>query len=253
MKIHQLKGYIQNIYLVEYFDKILLLDGCCRADIPMLKTFIKEDLNRPLHDLQTIVVTHMHPDHAGAAHKLRKLTGCEIASANKQTHWYRGINGVLMHWVDILLAYYVAYRTKKPLKNLLYSRKLKPDCLLNDGDSVPSFPDWQVLETPGHTDRDLSIYHAETKQVYVADLTVKVKNKFIPPFPLFLPNKYKDSLAKIKDLNPKWVLLAHGGKVQPNIDDYKHLMSLAPDRPQTIWSEKSAIRRLFQRKAKPEK
>ncbi|MGI3027367.1 MBL fold metallo-hydrolase, partial [Vibrio cholerae] len=27
MKLHTLKGYIQNIYLAEYPDKLLLLDG----------------------------------------------------------------------------------------------------------------------------------------------------------------------------------------------------------------------------------
>lgn len=65
MQLHTIKGYIQDIYLVEYPDKLLLLDGACRADIPHLKAFIEIELMRDFADLHTVVVTHMHPDHAG--------------------------------------------------------------------------------------------------------------------------------------------------------------------------------------------
>ena len=103
MKIHQLKGYIQSIYLVEYPQQLLLLDGCCRADINMLEQFITGDLSRPFSDLKLIVVTHMHPDHAGAAHKLRKITGCKIASANMPKQWYTGLSGRFSHLLDLSL------------------------------------------------------------------------------------------------------------------------------------------------------
>lgn len=76
MHIHTIQGYIQTIYLAEYPDKLLLLDGASRADITYLCQFIEQQLARPLSDLKVVVVTHMHPDHAGAAHRLRALTGC---------------------------------------------------------------------------------------------------------------------------------------------------------------------------------
>lgn len=245
MQIHHLDGYIQSIYLVEYPHGLLLLDGCCRADVPTLEQYITEELERPFSDLKTVVVTHMHPDHAGAAHKLRKLSGCKIVSANKDNHWYRNWDGVLMHWTDILLALFVGRATKKPIKNLWYPRKLRPDVKLNDGDEVPDFNEWVIFETPGHTDRDLSVYHTPSEQVYIADLTVKTRKGYIVPFPLFHPNKYKESLGKIKDLKPKFVLLAHGGKQSPTIEDYEHLMSLAPDMPQTHWRARNMLWGLF--------
>ena len=104
MKIHQLQGHIQSIYLVEYPKKLLLLDGCCRADISMLEQFITGNLGRSLTDLKLIVVTHMHPDHAGAAHKLRKITGCEIASANMSRQWYTGLSiTTIYHGIELPL------------------------------------------------------------------------------------------------------------------------------------------------------
>lgn len=235
MKIHVLDGYIQNIYLAEYTDKLMLLDGASRADISSIRHFITHELQRPFNDLSAVVVTHMHPDHAGAAHKLRKLTGCKIISANKETHWYSGVDGFLMHLTDLLLARWVANRKRKPKRNLWYSRKLRPDVMLNDGDVIPEFEDWAVLETPGHTDRDLSLHNIERDILYVADLMVEVKQQLISPFPIFHPNKYKASLKRVYNLNPKVLLLAHGGQVELNERVYQHLVDTAPRTPSTHW------------------
>lgn len=235
MQIHHLHGYIQSIYLIEYPHKLLLLDGCCRADVALIKDFIVNTLGRQLSDLKMVLVTHMHPDHAGAATALRGLTQCKIASANKTTHWYRGIRGRLMHLVDLSLAAWVAGRLGKPRKNLWYSAKLDVDFKLNDGDNVPEFNDWYVLETPGHTDRDLSVVHRQSNKVYVADLIVKVKKRFISPFPVFYPNQYKASLNRIIEQQFSSIMLAHGGEVQLTVDDYDRLLKSAPNQPKTPW------------------
>lgn len=234
MKVHQLNGYIQSIYLIEYEHGLLLLDGCCRCDVSTVCDFITKELHRSVSDLRVVVVTHMHPDHAGGAHLFRKITGCQIVSANRENHWYKGINGVLMHWIDIILSVYVGRRIKQGIRNVCYSRKLNVDVKLHDGDLIPGFEEWSVIETPGHTDRDLSIYHQNTNSVYVADLIIKLRNnKFIAPFPVFHPNKYKSSLKKIKVLAPKQVLLAHGGIIHITSDDFDQMVSNSPNVPRT--------------------
>ncbi|KHT64852.1 Zn-dependent hydrolase [Photobacterium gaetbulicola] len=246
MKLHQIDGYIQSIYLVEYRYGLLLLDGCCRADIPILLDFIREHLKRPVRDLKLVVVTHMHPDHAGAAHRLRKLTGCCIAAANVPGQWYQGIDGMLMHWTDLLLASWVAKRMRKPRCNLWYNAKLKPDYLLDDQELVPGFPEWRALSTQGHTDRDLSLYHQDSGKVYVADLMVKVKGRYIPPFPVFYPKRYRQSINKIVALTPSTLLLAHGGEICPSQEDFQHLLDKAPTTPTTHWrSVKTKFKRAF--------
>ncbi|MCV5801984.1 MBL fold metallo-hydrolase, partial [Escherichia coli] len=143
------QGYIQTMYLAEYPDKLMLLDGASRADIPHLKDFIEHQLHRPFSDLKLVVVTHMHPDHAGGAHKLRDLTGCKVLAAKRESQWYDGVDGWLMHLTDLMLARWMANRMRKPKRNLWYSRKLKPDIELIDGECIPGFDDWQVLETQG--------------------------------------------------------------------------------------------------------
>lgn len=250
MKLHQLQGYIQCIYLVEYAEGLLLLDGCCRADIDMLKHTITQKLARPLTDLKLLVVTHMHPDHAGAAHKLRELTGCKIASANTSKHWYRGVGGRLLHLTDLLLASWVAGRLGKARKNLWYSPHLYPDYALKDGEVLPGFAEWRVITTPGHTDRDISLLHQPSNRMYVADLIVKVKNRFIPPFPVFHPNQYKASLHKVMAMQLDALWLAHSGEVNLSVKDYAHLTTVAPRLPQTPWRATKIKAKLWLRSRK---
>jgi glyoxylase-like metal-dependent hydrolase (beta-lactamase superfamily II) len=235
MKLHHIDGHIQTILLVEYPDKLLLLDGCCRSDIAKLKHFITRMLKRPLNDLALIVVTHMHPDHAGAANKLRRLTGCKIATANVSGQWYSGLDGRLMHLTDILLAKWVAKRMKKPHNNMWYSSQLIADYKLDDGDALPGFSEWIALSTQGHTDRDLSLHHMPSNKVYIADLIVKVRDKYIPPFPIFYPNRYRASLHKIMALEAETIILAHGGEVSLTGNDYQELLKMAPKIPRTHW------------------
>ncbi|WP_394131470.1 MBL fold metallo-hydrolase [Shewanella maritima] len=246
MQLLHMTGYIQSIYFAVYDDKILLLDGCCKADVDNIYHFITNELQRPISQLKAVVVTHMHPDHAGAANILKKRYGCKIITGAAQGHWYSGIDGMLMYVTDILLTKWVASRLKKPRKNIWYWPRLQADHLLNDGDIIPDFEQWQVISTQGHTDRDISLFYQPSKTVYVADLAVKVKNKFIPPFPVFYPNRYKNSLSKIEQLRPKKVILAHGGEVIITHDDYLHLVSLAPKTPATHWrASKAKLAKLF--------
>lgn len=235
MKLHHLDGHIQTILLAEYPDRLLLLDGCCRSDISLLKNFIINSLQRPFSDLTLVVVTHMHPDHAGAANKLRKITGCKVATANVNGQWYSGLDGRLMHLTDMFLTKWVAKRMKRPHGKIWYSSQLIADYKLDDGEALPGFPEWIALSTQGHTDRDLSLHHLPSNKVYVADLMVKVRNKFIPPFPIFYPNRYRTSLHKIITLKPDSIILAHGGEVKLSDDDFQRLLQLAPKVPRTHW------------------
>ena len=88
-----------------------------------------------------------------------------------------------------------------------------------------------VLETPGHTDRDLTLWHAQTKQAYTADLILSIKDKFVSPYLITLPNDYRASLNKIKALQPAVVLLAHDKRVKINDKDFDLLIDRAPKQP----------------------
>lgn len=246
IKLHHLDGYIQTILLAEYTDKLLLLDGCSRADVSLIRHYITDTLLRPLTDLSLVVVTHMHPDHAGAAHKLRNITGCKIACANVAGQWYSGFDGKMMHITDLLLTRWVANKKQQKQRWLWYSSTLKPDFKLDDGDFLPGFDDWQALATQGHTDRDLSLHHLPSNQVYIADLIVKIRKGYIPPFPIFYPERYRKSLSKMAILNADSYILAHGGEVKLTAENFENILMQAPTEPITHWrSIKAKLKKVF--------
>ncbi len=211
MEIHEIEGHIQSIYLAVYPRKILLLDGCCRCDVATVKNYIEKQLKRNFSHLKMILVTHMHPDHAGGVGLFQQKYGIPTASSFQKKQWYHGVSGIFYHLIDVGLAYWVAHRMGKDIKYLWYDRTIKPDFYLKHGDSIPGFPEWSILETPGHTDRDISIYHKISKTIYVADNILKVKSRFIPPFPVNYPLKFKKSLELYQRMQPHKILMAHGG------------------------------------------
>ncbi|MBT1443925.1 MBL fold metallo-hydrolase [Shewanella sp. JM162201] len=245
-RLHHIQGHIQTIYLAEHPQGLVLLDGCCRADVATVCRFIREELKLSLGELKLVVVTHMHPDHAGGAHALKRKTGARIVAADVAGDWYRGLDGIAMHLTDMALAAWVAKRMAKPMRWLWYSRRLRADVLLGDDTRLPGFPEWRVFHCPGHTDRDLALLHEDSSCMYVADLLVRVKGRYIPPFPLFYPNRYKSSLMKLRVLAPKQVLLAHGGVVTLEEIELERVLEEAPTVPMTHWrSVKAKLKQII--------
>ena len=244
MRLHTLSGYIQHIYLAEHDDGLLLLDGCSRADVNAVCDYITHTLQRPLTQLKLIVVTHMHPDHAGGAMLLRKKTGAKVAAHPKAANWYKGVAGRTAHGIDLLLTWWVAGRIGKRKMPIWYNPVLAPDIILNDKDTLPYFNQWQVLYTPGHTDHDLSVVHLPTKQAYIADVLVKVKGELVPPYPLCHPNQYRESLKKLAQSYIETFFCAHVPPTPRRDINFEHVILNAPRTPKNHWhSSKNRIKK----------
>lgn len=247
MQVHQLPGYIQNIYLVEYPHGCLLLDGACRADYSVIADFFKTQLRRPISDLKVVMVTHMHPDHAGCAHLLRKMSGCRIYSGRFEEQWYKGFGGRISHLIDIFLAHWVAGKLGRKRRLIWYPPHLHPDSMLDDGQAVPEFLDWHVLYTPGHTSMDISLVNDSEKLCYVADLIVKVRGRLQAPFPVNHPDLYKLSLGKLYKLEAYTILMAHVPNQQISAEEVESMICKAPNEAQNI---RQSIFRLTSRLAR---
>jgi glyoxylase-like metal-dependent hydrolase (beta-lactamase superfamily II) len=126
----------------------------------------------------------------------------------------------------------------KKRKLMWYPRKLLPDLQLSGGQSVPEFEDWKIISTPGHTSMDISIYNAEHKLIYVADLVVKAKQKLSPPYPVHFPEIYRKSVAKLGDFLDYTVLMAH---VKPQLITQPELNGIIEQAPVSGQSSKQAI------------
>ncbi|WP_296047831.1 MBL fold metallo-hydrolase [uncultured Alteromonas sp.] len=246
MQLHAIPGYIENIYLVEDSAGLMLLDGCSRADVETVCRYITAEIGQSLSALKLIVVTHMHPDHAGGARLLQQRSGALLACHPKAPGWYRGIAGRAAHAIDVALTWWVAGKLGKPKRHIWYTPTLQPDVRLSDEQRLPIFDDWQVIYTPGHTNHDISLLHRPSQQIYVADLIVSVKKRLTSPYPVCHPNQYKRSLERISKLQPSTVYCAHVRPLSHQDIDYPALIAQAPALPKNHWhSSKVRIYRAF--------
>lgn len=225
--VHEINGYIESIYLLEFPDKILLLDGAARPDIEIIEDFITKTMNRPMSDLKLIVSTHMHPDHAGAAPFLHQKYNIPIASYFEADLWYKGFGGFLQQKLDIFLASYVVRKKKTLKKKFAFPRKLNADYLLKENDVLPFFEDWKIIHAPGHTSHMMVLYNQSEKILYAADVLLRLNGKCQLPFPVELKKYGKQTLLKLADLDVDTMLLAHGG-ICENLDTKQIFLNLIP-------------------------
>jgi len=210
MKIHSIKGKIQNIFIVEYPSKILILDGACRSDYDVIINYVTGTLQRRIFDIKLIIVSHMHPDHAGAANIFRQKHKIPIAAYYTVDNWYSDICGGIQHVIDIALAWYVVLKSNNKPSRMWYNRKLKANYNLYDNSIIPFFDEWKTVFTPGHTAHDISLYHEKKKILYAADNILELNGKYILPFPIIFREIMLESLKKIENLKIDTLYIAHG-------------------------------------------
>lgn len=212
--VHIIEGYISSIYLVEYDDGMLLVDGGCINDVKRIEDYCKQFVHRSLGDIKLTVVSHMHPDHAGGAGALRSKYGIPIAAHKDVDLWYSGLGGLLQHKLDCFMALGVARANKRKREHMLFNPIIHPDFLLDDLQVLPFFEDWGALHTPGHTLHDIVLYHQKESLLYIGDIVCDVKGKMLLPLPVLAPPQIKNSYDKLASLNSSTILMAHGGVKQ---------------------------------------
>lgn len=231
--IHCIQGYVSRIHIVDYGDRLLLVESGSRSDIPRIKRFFDEKLKRPISDVTLCLVTHMHPDHAGGARLLRKKFGIQLAGHKDMDTWYGGITGSIQHIADTLMTHGMRIIQGRKFNRNWYSKKVRPDVILDDGDYLPEFPDWQIIHIPGHTLHDVALFHIKKKILYTADTIFKENGKWILPIPLFFKHRMRHSYLKMEKLSPKQIITAHGEEIKKEeLKSVFQNMIQALDRPQ---------------------
>lgn len=249
MKIHPIEGYIQTTYLIEYPEKLLLFDAACKCDASLILDKIKT-LGKQPSDLKLIAVSHMHPDHSGAAKLISEKTGAKIIGSKYSNDWYKGLTGFITWLVDIYLTLYVARKKSKAYKNVLFPRKINYDYYFEQHPRLPFFDDWDAISAKGHTNCDFNFYHREQKILYAGDNIIQLRNKVIAPYPRFLPEDYKKSLEAYLNLPINKYLLAHDGIQEISKEEIKDLMERTSDKTRNHRnSVKSILKTIFIRKS----
>ncbi len=221
--LHRIEGHIADLYIAEYGDSLLILDCGCRSDHELFTAYITETISKPVSSVKLLVVTHPHPDHAGSSMILSRKYNIPVAAPSDINRWYKGTRGVIQHAVDTFLAHVSARSRKMRLRRISFPRSIEVNYPLDDSDTIPMFPDWQILSVPGHTEHDIVLYNKKESLLYCADTIIKIRDKFLSPFPVTDRTKMENSLKILGNLKVKVLAMAHGGVFYT--DDFRSIVA----------------------------
>jgi hydroxyacylglutathione hydrolase len=183
--------YDANAYLV---DKSILIDvGTNPAGIILqIKGYTKPG------ELKTILITHCHYDHAGAAGEVAEAFGAKIAIHKDDAPLLKNARGSASWLFD----------AKAPI--------IDPDILLRGGEL---FGELEVIHTPGHTPGGICLYSVRSKLLFSGD-TVFQDGSF-GRTDLYGGNikKLIESIKSLSLLDVKVMYPGHGDIVKEDVNE----------------------------------
>lgn len=198
--IHRLRVDFAVTPDISRFVYVYLLEGrhihCIDTGVHGAEELIAaylRSLGRDVREIGSILLTHAHPDHMGAAHALHALSGATVYAARGEKDWIENID---------------AQFAQRPIPNFhtLVRHSARVEVCVGDGDSI-ALEDGlslDVLETAGHSRESLSFYHAREQILFTGDAIPAAGD-----IPIFANAAQSlSSLRKLADLKPVRLFLA---------------------------------------------
>ena len=193
----------------------VLIDPGPSSTLPALRAKL-DQAGIPLAEVRTILLTHIHIDHAG-------VTGT-LVRENPALRVYVHEKGA-PHLVDPAKLIASASRLWGDDMERLWGeiRPVPPDNLvvITGGERLPAAGrDLDVAYTPGHASHHVSFFNADSGIAFVGD-TAGVR---LPPAGFILPptpppdidlEAWRDSLRRIADWRPETIFVTHFGPYAP--------------------------------------
>jgi glyoxylase-like metal-dependent hydrolase (beta-lactamase superfamily II) len=191
-----------NVWLWQDEDGLTAID----AAQPWNAAAINEAVSRIGQPLKRIIITHAHPDHAGAAAKLQRETGADVFVHESEVPYM--IGGGCMADVP---GYWLC---RSLLRTGNFLRILNPPAVerveaIKHGDTIGSL---KVFHTPGHTPGSISLWHEDQGLLFCGDNisnSFKVLRLNFSHFTLDSP-QLRRSLMLFKELPVRLILPGHG-------------------------------------------
>lgn len=217
-----------NVFLI-VGERLTLIDcGPKTEEARDVLTQKLQELGFNFTDIDTVVLTHHHPDHAGLLDYLPE--DIEVIGHWKNNPWisddkeffkvhkqffsdYLSTSGITH--IPFELFY---NRLKAPLRYMC-NRSLTST--IKEKDSILGLPGWKVIETPGHAQSHIVLYHEQTEVMLGGDhILAHISSNPImeSPYPGEQGRskplvQYRESLLKCNEFPISRVLSGHGADV----------------------------------------
>ncbi|MCD7033263.1 MBL fold metallo-hydrolase [Metabacillus sp. GX 13764] len=164
-----------NVYLCKG-DALTLIDAGPKTEeaLQSLKTQLK-GLGYRLEDIEQVFLTHHHPDHVGLLDYFDDIPiighpynqpwiSNDALFKEKQTQFLKEL------FTELGISKNFTPSLAELDKTLLYSCSRSLTRAVREGDEIPGMKEYAVLETPGHAQSHLALYHKENASLIGGDL-----------------------------------------------------------------------------------
>jgi glyoxylase-like metal-dependent hydrolase (beta-lactamase superfamily II) len=177
-------------------DPGMVVDELNEPCLERLLSSIRKDGFRP-EDIKLIILTHSHPDHAGAAQNIIEMSSARLGLHQLEDEFSRTIGAQLARLFGVR------------------SAEIKPDFFLKEGElhlGKGSEIRLTILHTPGHSPGSISLYWPQGKALISGDVVfdMSVGRVDIPGGDGRL---LKESIEKLSKLDVEYLLPGHMGIV----------------------------------------
>ena len=233
--VHRLHTRYENWYLIEQGGRLTVLDAGLPGHWRDFSSALAR-LGRAPADIDAVLITHHHPDHAGNAERLR-ATGARILAHPADAPYLRGEQRMSNARIAPFLRHpwYVRY-----LLHILAGQVTRTPAIakldeLADGDvlDVPGSP--RVIHAPGHTAGSCALYLEDRSMLFSGDalVTLDMTRGRTGPHIIRGPftedaDRALESLDVLAATNARTVLPGHG---EPWTDGIKSAVQIARGAP----------------------
>ena len=215
--VHRLATRYWNWYLLEAGGRLTVLDAGLPGDWREFSSALSQ-LGRTPADVDAVLITHHHPDHAGNAERLRSH-GARVLSHPADAPYLRGEKRMSNRGVVKYLwhPWYVVYMLRQLAKGVTRTPAIAQLDELTDGEvlDVPGSP--RVLHVPGHTAGSCALFLEDRSLLFSGDALVTLDMTRGRTGPQIIRGAWTEdaelavrSLDELAATNAKTVLPGHG-------------------------------------------
>jgi len=208
---------IANCYLVGTTEAWVLIDAGTEGNAKNILAAVEEHIGADAVPA-AIVLTHGHFDHAGSARELAKKWGVEVYAHRRELPF---VNGASKYppadpTVGGFMSQVVRFLPNKKTDIGPNLRQLEPGRL-------PWLPEWEILETPGHSPGHVSYFRASDGTLIAGDAFCTVDQNSMtdmlsqrqqvsgpPPYYTCDWQAAERSVKNLAELRPKVLAAGHG-------------------------------------------
>jgi glyoxylase-like metal-dependent hydrolase (beta-lactamase superfamily II) len=237
-----------NVYVVKG-DALTLIDAGTRTEVSReaLEKGL-EELGLAMSDIEQVVLTHHHPDHASGIDFFPETV--RLLGHRNNQRWLKLDADFTQQYTEFFTSLAAEFGVPDEMIGKMnnfrepeaYSTKRTLQAFLQEGDTIPGLLGWKVIETPGHAQSHLSFYHEKDGVMIGGDqLLAKISpNPLIePPFkreetrPKSLI-QYNDSLEKWLSIPISLTFTGHGEEVDKTHDLIQYRMERQHERAMQV-------------------